>query len=265
MHLRIRDQDVVLSVRIRRIHSERVVAADELRVDRAELAVLPREAVHPVPLLPHCLHLGRVLRHIDESRPDDQAGGQHRGDPHRGQDKQPPFELLVLGFVMRTCACAVAVAEHRPRHEQIDADEDDAGNPERDADRVVDRAPVGGNRREVPRTEEVKQDGRRDQQNQCDCDAHGHILVDGTLARRSRPSVGPASAHSQSNGSCRPRPPSRPGYTRKYRHGYFQFAAGALRAHMPIARASRETSPSTRRSGDPGFTQRTSIPMNQSW
>ena len=83
-----------------------------------------------------------------------------------------PFELLVLGFVVRRLHLPVTIAQHAPRHEQVDDDEDEARDPERDRDGVVDRAPIGRDRREVPRTQVVKQDRTNDQQHQCDCYNH---------------------------------------------------------------------------------------------
>ena len=52
-----------------------------------------------MPLLTHRLKLGGVVRYLDEVGPHEQAGGQHRDDTDRGDNRQPQFELLALGFV----------------------------------------------------------------------------------------------------------------------------------------------------------------------
>src|SRR6266581_3047285 len=172
MQLRARYQDVVLSVGIVGIHAKRVFIADVLGIDGAHHAVLPGEAKAPAPLLAYGLEYRRVWRDLDEFRPYEQAGGQHGGDAHRGQSDEPRLELLVLGFVLRPLALPVTVADHGIGHEQIDGDEDKPRDPERDADRVVHRSPVGGDRREIPRAQEVKQDRANDQYNQYDCYDH---------------------------------------------------------------------------------------------
>src|SRR6266446_407226 len=173
MYLGARHQDVVLSVGIVRIHAKRVFIADVPGIDGAHHPVLPGEAKAPAPLLAHGLEYARVFRDLDEFRPHEQAGGQHGGDAHRGQSGEPPFQLLVLGFVLRPFALLVTVADRGIGHEQIDGDEDKPRDPEREADGVVHRTPVGGDRREIPRAEEVKQDRANDQQNQYDCYDHG--------------------------------------------------------------------------------------------
>jgi len=144
-----------------------------------------------VPLLAHGLEHARVFRHLDEIRPYEQAGSQHGGDAHRGHHGEPPLELLVLGFVLRALALLMPVADHAIGHEQVDGDEDKPGDPECDVDRGVHRAPVGGDRREIPRAQEVKQDRAND---------HTTNTIATTMA------VAPVIGQNFAGGDCKLRP-----------------------------------------------------------
>ena len=174
VQLRAGDQDVVLAARIVRIHAERVVGADERRIDGAQHAVLARQAEAPGPLLAERFDHRRVLGHGDELGPDDQARRQHRDDADRGQPDQPPLELLVLGLVFRAAlaALAVPVADDRVGHEQVHGDEHGAGDPEGEVDGVVHQSPVRRDRREPPRVQEMERDGSDHQQHERDRDRH---------------------------------------------------------------------------------------------
>ena len=144
MHYVALDQPVVLAVGIVRIHAEGVVVGDELGVHVAELAVIARQPVAPVPLLADGLDFVGILRHGDEFRPDDQARRQHGGDPHCGDGGQPKLQLVVLRLVLGPLFLVVAELDDAVRHEGVDSDEYKARHPEGDVDREVDHAPVGG-------------------------------------------------------------------------------------------------------------------------
>ena len=169
MHLRARYQDVVASEGIVRIDAKRILVTDIAGIDGAQHAVLPGEAIAPVPLPAHGLEHRRVLRDVDELRPDKQAGGQHSDDSDRGQSNQPPLELFVLGFVVRQMSLPLTVTHHAIGHEQIHGDENGSRDPERERYGVVDRAPIGRDWCEIPWTQQVKQNGADDQQDQHDC------------------------------------------------------------------------------------------------
>src|ERR1700688_2681509 len=149
MQLRARYQDVVLPVRIVRIHTERIFIADVPGIDGAQSTVLPGEAIVEVPLPSHDLQHRRVLRDFDELRPCEQSGGQHGDDSHRGPQDKRAFQLFALGFVVRLYSLAVTVAQHAISHEQIDDDEYKPRDPERDRYGLIDRVPIGGDRREI--------------------------------------------------------------------------------------------------------------------
>ena len=172
VHFLASHQDVVLPVGIFWIHAKRVFIADEACVNGAQHPVLAGEAIAPVPLLSDHLHDRGVLRNIDEFGPDHQTRRQHGNDAQCGQPDQPPFQLLVLGFVMGACADAAPEAVDRICHEQIDGDEDKAGDPEGDADRVIDSHPVGGDGCKPPRAQKVKRHRSHNQQNQHNCNSH---------------------------------------------------------------------------------------------
>ena len=129
-----------------------------------------------MPLLAHDLEHRRVFRDLDEIRPYKQAGGQHGDDAHGGHYSEPPFQLLVLRFVVRPLSLAVPVADHDERQEQVDGDENDARHPEREHDRVVHGHPVRRDRREPPGTQEMKDQRGDDQQDQHDSNRHRRTL-----------------------------------------------------------------------------------------
>src|SRR5262249_17371523 len=89
--------------------------------------------------------------------PTDQPGRQHGCDPDARAYAEPPFQLLVFGVVGRLSSFLVLKPEDAIRHERDDREEDGPGDPECQADRVVNVAPVGGNRRPPPRAVDVKQ------------------------------------------------------------------------------------------------------------
>ena len=66
----------------------------------------------------------------------------------------------------------MAEADDAVGHEQVDRDEDETRDGERDVDGEVDHAPVRRQRRERPGTENVKEDGTDDQQDQDDSEWH---------------------------------------------------------------------------------------------
>src|SRR5882724_142740 len=126
MQLRARYQDVILSVGIVGIDTKRVLIADELGIDGTQLAVIPREAKTPGPLLAQGLYYRRLLRDVNKFRPYKQAGSQHGGDAHGGQSDQPRLEFFVFGFVLRPVLLPMTVANYAISHEQIDGYEDKA-------------------------------------------------------------------------------------------------------------------------------------------
>src|SRR5712692_9388761 len=136
------DHDIVVRVAIVWIQAQRVVRADVPGIGRAQPAVFPWKAEAPLPLLADDPDLGRPLRDRDELVPYEQAGSQHGPDTHRGHYGEPPLELFVLWIVYRPSSRLVTEAEYAIGHEQDDGGESNAGNPERDADRVVDVTPV---------------------------------------------------------------------------------------------------------------------------
>ena len=69
-----RNQDVVLSLGIVRIHAERILVADITRVDGAEHAVRARRAIVEVPLPGEDLQHLCILGNIDQLRPCEEAG-----------------------------------------------------------------------------------------------------------------------------------------------------------------------------------------------
>ena len=152
-----RDQDVVLSLRIVRIDAEWIRIADEARIGGSQHAVLARETEHPVPLAAQCLDRLGVLRDIDDLGPREQARGQQSGDPDPRQNRQPGLEFLVLRLVGRLRSVAMSKARHTIRQEQTDNDEDEARDDDCRGGDVVDHAPVGRERRVVPRAQEMKQ------------------------------------------------------------------------------------------------------------
>ena len=74
MCFRIVDEHIILTVRIIRIDAERVVVRDALGINLAQLAVLARVAVRPVPLLADGLNDMRFFGHVYEIGPDKEPG-----------------------------------------------------------------------------------------------------------------------------------------------------------------------------------------------
>src|SRR5258708_40187317 len=97
MELLARDQDVVCAPGVLWIDAERVVGSDEHGIGGAQYAVPPGKTIAPGPLLAHGLDHRRLFRYRDELGPYKQTRRQHRGDPHRGHDGEPPLELFILG------------------------------------------------------------------------------------------------------------------------------------------------------------------------
>ena len=160
------DQHVVLAVGVIGIHSERVVGADAFGIDLTEFAVLARVTIAPVPLLANGFNLVGVLGHIDEARPNEQAGRQHRGNTDCCHYSQPGFELFVLRLVGRPSIFLVAKLDDAVRHEKVDRHEHGTRHPERDIDREIDHRPVGSQRGESPGTDNVKNEGADNEQDQ---------------------------------------------------------------------------------------------------
>ncbi len=156
MQIGARHHQVVMRFRVVLVQPQRIVAVEIFRVRRAEHAVAAGQAEAPQPLLADDLELLGILRNGDEIVPDDEAGRQHRGDAHTGDHGKPAFQFLVLGLVFDR-----RVAPELPDavgHEKDDGDEDDARDPEGNDDRVVDIAPIGGDRCPPPWTQDVEQD-----------------------------------------------------------------------------------------------------------
>src|SRR3981081_2486719 len=171
------DHNVVLPMRIVGIQAQRVVGTDVADIGCAQPAILPREAEAPAPLLTHDLDFGSVRRNRDELVPDNQAGCQHGSDADRSPYGEPPFELFVFGIVGCLPSLLVMKAEDAIGHERNDREENRPGDPERDVDRVVDVAPVCGDRRPPPRAEEVKQHRADCDQKQYDCYSHPSFIL----------------------------------------------------------------------------------------
>jgi hypothetical protein len=161
--------DIVLALRIAGIQRQRIVGTREARVAPAEAAVRTREAITEVPLLADHLDQRGAVRHGHEPGPDDEAWGQQRNDSCRRDDREPPLELLVLGFVFGALPASVAVADDDVGHEQVDENEGGPGDPECQVHGAVHHRPVGRNGREPPRAQHVEQHGAHHQQDQYHC------------------------------------------------------------------------------------------------
>ena len=176
MQVAIFDDDVVLPVRVVAIQAHGVVGTDVADIGGTHPAILARKAEAPLPLLAHDLDLGRVRRNRDELVPDKQARCQHGCNADPGPDAEPPFELLVFRIIVRLSSFLVMKAEDAIGHESDHREEHHAGDPEGDADGVVDVAPVGGDRRPPPRAVDVKQHRADCDQKQDKCDNHPSSL-----------------------------------------------------------------------------------------
>src|SRR5437763_6307643 len=163
MQLGTRYQDVVCAPGIVWIDAERVVRSDEPGISAAQYSVTPGKTVTPCTLLTyHFYHLG-PFGYGDELGPYKQTRCQHRSDADRRQYREPPLELFILGRVLRPSSLAVTVQEDRTGHEQVDGHKDDPGDHEGDVHRVIHHLPIGCDRREPPRAQEVEQDRSNDQ------------------------------------------------------------------------------------------------------
>jgi len=176
MHLVADDDDVVLAGRIGRIDTEWVAAADEACVAPAQLAAVARKTVAPLPLRANHFEHHRLTRRLHVSCIDHQSGRQQRNDAHRGDADQPALQRLVLGFVAGPLAFTMAEAPQRVDNKQIDDDEKDAGDHQRDRQRVVHCLPVRRQRREPPRGDQMKDHRTDDEHQQRDRDGHGMSL-----------------------------------------------------------------------------------------
>ena len=105
---------------------------------------------------------------VDELGPDEQPRRQHRGDADRGDDRQPPLELLVLGLVFRRCSRPCGGGSGRPQYamNRLTATNTTPVTQKVSVHGVVHRRPVGGDRREPPGAQEVEHDGADDEQDQ---------------------------------------------------------------------------------------------------
>ena len=83
----------------------------------------------------------------------------------------------VFGIVGCPPSLGVTKAEDTIGHERDDREENGTGDPERQGDRVVDVAPVGGERRPPPRAENVKQHRGDRYQKQYECYSHPSFIL----------------------------------------------------------------------------------------
>src|SRR4029077_7982491 len=97
-----------------------------------------------------------IGRDGDELGPGVESRRKKGRDSYRGPQRETLLELRVLGFVMGFASLPLAIADERVDHEEIDCDENRAGDPERDVDRGVDQTPVGSERREIPTAQQMK-------------------------------------------------------------------------------------------------------------
>ena len=150
------DQDVIGTEGVVRAHAKRVFSGHEAGVDLAQFAVSARETIAPLPLFAEHLYDICFFRHIDEIGPYKQPRRQHCDDAHGGNAGEPFFQRCIFRFIVRLSVGCTAIAEYRQRHEQVDRNENKAGDPQGNVDGRVDRAPVGGQRRKPPGTQPVK-------------------------------------------------------------------------------------------------------------
>ena len=116
VNLGVVNQHVIAAKRIGRVHAERIIVGDMHRIDVAELAVVARQAISPVPLLANGFDFVRLLRHVNEITPNEETGRQHGSNTDRGQDRQPGFKLLVFRIIGRpsTFLCTIFDYWRRP-------------------------------------------------------------------------------------------------------------------------------------------------------
>ncbi len=166
------DDDVVLPVRIVGVQPQRIARSDKARIGGAELPARAREAEAPRPLLPDHLDQHRIARRAHIVRIDEQARRQQRHDAQRGAADQPEFELVIDRLVGGTAAVAMAITPDHVADEQVDADEEGAGDDDRDGQRVVHLLPVGRERRRPPRAQEVEEHRSDNHDHECDGERH---------------------------------------------------------------------------------------------
>src|SRR3979409_2464323 len=164
-------------MRIVGVQAQWVVGTDVADIGRAHPAILSRKAEAPAPLLAHDLDLGSASRNRYELGPDNQAGCQHGSAADRSPYGEPPFKLFVFGLVGCPPSLLVMKTEDAIGHERDDREENCPGDPESYVDRVVDVAPVGGDRRPPPRAEEVKQHRADRDQKQYECYSHPSFIL----------------------------------------------------------------------------------------
>ncbi len=167
------DDDVVLSGGVRRIDAERVVGRHLADVGVAELAVLARVTIAPVPLFADRFDLHRIVGHLDEITPGDEARREHCRHANRRDDGQDDLELVTLGLVVSLVSRLVPEPDETVSREQVDQHEHDAGDPKRDVDREVDQAPVRCEIREVPGVEVINH-RTDDQSGEHHCQDYSH-------------------------------------------------------------------------------------------
>ena len=148
-----------------------------------------RQAEAPMPLPADGLGGAGVLWDLNEICPDEQARRQHGRDANRSERGQYDLELGALGLVVRLVAGARAEPPDAVGREEVDCDEHDAADPERDIDREVDRAPVRGERSEIPRTREMEYQRANNEQDDDDCKSHHTQTPPKTLGARSAVAV----------------------------------------------------------------------------
>ncbi len=166
------DDDVVLPARVVRVHAKRVGRRDKARVRGAELAAPAGKAKAPLPLLAHHLQDHGVDGRAHVLRIDEQARRKQRNHPKCGARDQPQLQLAVLRLIGRARAVAMAVAPDDVGDEQVDDDEEDAGDDQCDGQRVVHLLPVGGKRRRPPRAHEMEEHRSNDDDH--DCNGYRH-------------------------------------------------------------------------------------------
>src|SRR5262245_40486684 len=125
-----------------------------------------------MPLLAYGLDIGCVVGHLHEVGPHEQTRRQHRCDADRRENGEDHFELRALGLVMRRVTGAGPELPEAVRREEIDGYEDNAADPEGYVDGEVDRAPVRGERSEVPGAREVEDQRADYEQDDNDCKSH---------------------------------------------------------------------------------------------
>ena len=91
------DDNVVLTGRIVGVNAQRIVGVMLSDVGVAELAVLARVPVAPMPLLAECFNLDGVLGHARQSRPRRTGRGKHQHNADAGDDGNQVSSLWLSG------------------------------------------------------------------------------------------------------------------------------------------------------------------------